>query len=192
MSKRKRNYKAEYARRKAKGLKKGLSLSQARGHPKATEKHVAPKKMRPIKDADLQRALKELRSGKGLRATARSIRVTPERLRNQITAKAAVEKRGRKYIVREDLPRRIPIISQGKEIIITVGNFKEASLAGHYRYAVGQFLTTNNERYLKPFIGRSVTDQSGRQYPLETRPNILYRFAETGMESFEQVYRIVI
>jgi len=38
VKKRKRNYKAEYARRIKRGLARGLTPSQARGHPKRGEK----------------------------------------------------------------------------------------------------------------------------------------------------------
>lgn len=192
MVKRTRNYKAEYARRIAAGKRKGLTRSQARGHPKASEKHVAPKKMRSIEDAMLQRAIIELRKGRSLTETARSIHVTPERLRNQITSKAAVEKRGRRWFVREELPRRVLLYSGGKEITLTVTDFKNASITGHYMNAVGMFIRTNNPRYLQSFVGQSVTDISGKDYVLETRPNALYRLNASTTESFEQIYRIVI
>src|SRR5438445_722691 len=56
--KRRRDYKAEYIRRKALGLKKGLSLSQLRGHPKPGEKAISPRMMPPLEDERLQRALR--------------------------------------------------------------------------------------------------------------------------------------
>ena len=40
MSRRKRDYRAEYARRIARGTAKGISRSQARGHPKPKEAAV--------------------------------------------------------------------------------------------------------------------------------------------------------
>jgi hypothetical protein len=58
--------------------------------------------------------------------------------------------------------------------------------------AVGQFLTTNDPASLLPFIGQSVTDIRSKAHPFETNPHTLYRLAETGGDSFEQIYRIVI
>ena len=58
--------------------------------------------------------------------------------------------------------------------------------------AVGRFLDTNDRSALTPFVGRSVVDLSGKEHPLETRPNVLYRLASAAEHTFEQVYRIVI
>ena len=56
--KKKRDYRAEYRRRIERGIAKGLSLSQARGHPKTNEKPVG--KRRPIEDELLQIKRKSL------------------------------------------------------------------------------------------------------------------------------------
>jgi len=189
---RKRDYKAEYARRKRLGLKKGWSITRLRGHPKVGETHIAPQRLQPISDERFQIALQELKSGKSLAATARSIRVTPERLRNQAIASGAIEQRGRRWVIRQDLPRMVKIFSEGREIKIVVGDFKEASKVGQYMSAVAKFLRSNNKKHLKPFIGQSIADRDGKTYLLETRPNVLYRLARAETESFEQVYRIVV
>lgn len=189
---RKRNYKAEYARRKEIGSKKGLSLSQSRGHPRAGEPHKAIKKLKPISDVRFQLALKDLRKGKTLTETARRIDVSPERLRNQLYASGAVQKNKRRWIIREDLKRRTLIYSNGKALSITVTNLQEATKVGKYMSAVSKFMRSNNSDFLKPFIDKSVTDKSGNNHLLETEPNILYRLNVAGTESFEQIYRIVV
>lgn len=51
----KRDYKREYQRRVANAKKRGLTLSQARGHPKPGEKPIRPKGKKP--DAGLEKAL---------------------------------------------------------------------------------------------------------------------------------------
>jgi hypothetical protein len=94
--------------------------------------------------------------------------------------------------VRRDLPRKVLIFSDGKEVTITVGDFHAASLVGKYMAHVRWFQETNNIRHLKPFVGRLVVDIDGETYPLETRPNVLYRLSGAGGSSFEQVYRIVV
>ncbi len=185
-----RDYRAEYARRIERGLAKGLSRSQARGHPKAKEKNV--RKPLPIGDAALQISLKELRAGKTLTEAARLIHVSPERLRNQAKAQGAIRRKGRRWVVRDSLPRRMLIYTGGAAIPITVGKMRQASSIGRYMAAVNKFLRTNDPASLKPFIGKSVTDIAGKKHPFETNPNTLYRISASGTESFEQVYRIVI
>jgi len=186
-----RNFKAEYARRIANALARGLSRSRARGHAKAGETPArgAP---RPIEDERLQIALRTLRKEKSFGAAARAARVSPERLRRQAIERGLIEKSGRRWRTRSNLPRRILVFSKGQSLAITVGDLPAASLAGKYMSAVGRFLETNDRSALAPFVGKAVVDLSGKEHPLETRPNVLYRLSSTGEHSFEQVYRIVI
>src|SRR4051794_12876259 len=95
-----RDYQTEYQRRIARGLARGLSRSKARGHPKAREKHASGKAPKPLDDRQLQIGLRELRRGRGVKAAARQIGVSPERLKHQIaTIKVAKKKKGR-WVVR--------------------------------------------------------------------------------------------
>ena len=186
----KRDYRAEYRRRVQRGLGKGLSLSQARGHPKVSEKPI--RQPRPIADDRLQISLKALRSGKPLIEAAKQIRVSPERLRNQAKALGGIHKKHNRWVVKQTLPRQMLIYSEGEARTITIGRFKYASKLGSYMAAVGRFLSSNDISYLEPFIGKSVKDNRGNIYVFETNPNALYRIAASGQESFEQIYRIVI
>jgi hypothetical protein len=191
MPKRTRDYKGEYARRIAKGLAQGRSRSQARGHAKATE---APARWsgRPIPDERIQLALRTLRQRGNFAEAARAAKVSPERLRKYAVERGLIEKTGRRWRTRAELPRLMPIFSKGKSLTIVVANSEAASLVGTYMAAVGRFLETNNRSALSPFIGHSVLDTSGKEHPFETNPNILYRLAAGGEHSFEQIYRIVI
>jgi hypothetical protein len=190
---RKRNYKAEYARRIAKAIAKGLSRSQARGHPKPGERNASRRKRRRlIGDERLQRGLRVLRENQSLSAAARAANVSPEKLRTYALQKGLIERRGRRWTVKRDLPRRILISSDRKPLVITVGDFASASLAGKYMSAVGRFLRTNDRKFLKKFVRRSIGDTTGNRHLFETDPNALYRIAFSGRETFEQVYRIVI
>ena len=97
MSKGKRDYVAEYARRIARAVAKGFSKSQARGHPKAAETVIGTKRAAaPLEDDRLQLALKVLRQEKSLTAAAREAKVSPERLRRYATEKNIIERRGRR------------------------------------------------------------------------------------------------
>ena len=81
-----RDHKAEYGRRIARGAAKGITRSQARGHPKPTEAATSLKRPpRPIEDERLQLALKVLRQEKSLSAAAREAKISPERLRHYAT-----------------------------------------------------------------------------------------------------------
>jgi hypothetical protein len=189
----KRNYAIEYARRIARAVRKGLSKSQARGHPKPTEAIIGTKRpSRPIEDDRLQLALKVLRQEKSLTVAAREAKVSPERLRRYATQKNIIERRGRRWIVRRDLPRRMLLFSDGRTLQVVVGDFASASKVGRFMAAVSAFLRTNNQAGLREFEGASVADISGKTHPFETRPNALYRLASAHDQSFEHIYRVVI
>jgi hypothetical protein len=190
MSQSKRDFRAEYARRIARGQAKGLTNSQARGHAKATETLVRPS--RPLSDDRLQLALRILRQERNFTAAARAGKIAPERLRKYALEQGLIEKEGRRWRVKPDLPRRMLLFTDGTSATVTVGDFENASLIGRFMSAAGRFLETNKRELLAPFVGRSIIDIAGREHPFETRPNVLYRLTAGGGESFEQIYRIVV
>jgi hypothetical protein len=193
MAKRKRDFKAEYRRRIERALANGLSRAQARGHRRASEaKIIQTRAQRKLEDAKLQMGLRFLRKEKNFTLAAREAHISPERLRTHALEKGIIEKKGRYWVIRHDLPRRVLIYTAGREKQITVGDFSEASLVGKYMSAIGWFLRTNDISHLRPYIHKAVSDIAGDSYPLETRPNILHRLAGAGVSSFEQIYRIVV
>jgi hypothetical protein len=193
MSRGKRDYHSEYRRRIAKGLANGLSRAQSRGHRRASEL-LSPSRRasKGLEDARLQMGIRALRTEKRLAKAAKVAQISPERLRTYTMEKGILEKRGRRWFLKLDLPRRLLIFSGGRERIIIVGNFKAASLVGKYMSHVGWFLTSNDKSHLKKFVKKSVTDINGKSYLLETRPHVLYRLSHAGGNSFEQIYRIVV
>lgn len=194
MATRKRNYKAEYERRIARGLAKGLSRSQARGHPKRDEQLASNVVMGPVSyDPRLEQGLTEMRQGQSLTASARGIGVSSERLKRYLLKARMVKKRRHRWVaLKDERLREMPLYSQGQELSIILPDRKSASLVGRYMAAVGLFLESNDPGHLEPFAGRTVTDAHGFAYVFETRPNALYRLDASGIESFEQVYRIVM
>jgi hypothetical protein len=193
MVKRKRDFKTEYQRRMKRALAKGLSRTQARGHRRPSEaKPAKAHAERALEDAKLQMGLRFLRKEKSFNKAAREAHISPERLRTYAVEKGIVEKRGRRWVIKQDLPRQVLIFSDGRERRIVVGDFKSASQVGKYMSAVGWFVRTNDTSYLRPFLGKTVTDRDGKPFTLETRPNVLYRLSHAGGSSFEQIYRIVI
>lgn len=189
---RKRDYKAEYRRRIQRGLAKGYTHSQARGHPGKGQGYVSGKAAAPKYDRKLETGVKEMRSGKSLTAAARSAHVDPTRLRNYATGAKVVEKsRGRWSMVKDNRPRQVQVYSGGQARTITVPDYESSALVGRYMAAVKEFLATNNRASLAPFVGEYVTDVNGGIYLFETRPNALYRLHASGVEPFEEVYKLV-
>jgi len=137
MPRRRRDHSAEYRRRIAKGLAKGLSRSQARGHPKAAERHSSPKKKAAaLEDHRQQIALRSLRKGMSLTASAREAGLSAERLRHFLSTTGAGRKRGRRWFVREDLPRRMLLYTSGEAIAVTVSKRGAASEIARFMNAV--------------------------------------------------------
>ena len=191
MTKKPRNYQAEYARRIAKALARGLSRSQGRGHSRASEtpQRGPPK---PIADERLQIALRVLRQEKNFEAAAKAARISPERLRKHAVERALIEKNGRRWQPKADLPRKVQLFSRGKVLNLTVPDAASASAVGLFMSAVGAFLANNDAKLLTPFKGQSVRDSADKTHPFETNPNTLYQLSAEGERSFEEIYKIVL
>ncbi|OUS05335.1 hypothetical protein A9Q96_12190 [Rhodobacterales bacterium 52_120_T64] len=187
---RKRDYKAEYKRRIERGLKGGLSRSQARGHPSILEVGVSGSST-PEHKEQLGEALKELRRGSTQKAAARSAGVSVERFRKFIYSNKLAERDGQYWTMTDERPRRVPIIHRGETKSVTVPSFAEAKKSGEYFEAVGQFLRTNFITHLEPFDGDGLTNVQGKFFQFETDPNALYWHDAQDNPDFHEIYQIV-
>ena len=183
-----RDHKAEYRRRKVRGLARGLTLSQARGHARAYEPSVRAKP--PASDERLEGALRALRLTGNQTTAAKEARVSPERFRRFLREQQLAERQGRRWKITDNRPRLMTALTTRGAIELKLPGFDEASLVGRHNAAVKAFMDTNEISHLQPFEGLTVKDASGRTHVLETRPNVIRRLDASG-ETFEQVYRIV-
>jgi hypothetical protein len=145
---------------------------------------------RPISDRQLERALRVLSTTKDITAAARTIHVSTESFKQAAKRKAAIRQVKGKWKVARRFPRQMPIFSDGRQLIIPVSS-KSAALAGRYMSAVGQFLKSNDPKYLAEFKGRGVKDISGKFHEFEANENELYLLSSAGGEPFE-FYRIIL
>jgi hypothetical protein len=181
---RKRDYKAEYRKRIERGLAKGLSLSQARGHTKTKGKRIY--------DPRLEQGLKAVRKGKSITSAAKSIGAAPKTLKKYIEQSGVAKAKDRGLQFGADRrSRELAFYSSGREVVVTVRGLKQASLVGSYMATVKDFLSTNDPSGLELFKGQFVADTKGQKYIFETRPNVLYRLNASSTDSFEEIYRIV-
>jgi hypothetical protein len=193
MAKRKRIYHLEYMRRLERAQKRGLSKSQARGHPKAGEKSISAKARVALRDARLQQGLRALRKGESLADAARSAGLSPERLRKFITDRNIGRKHNGKWqLIKRRLRWEWAIFTEGTMVFIIVSDPATNSLIGAYLNAVRQFLNTNDAALLKRFQNVSVKDAAGRKYCLETNPNTLYRLDLAERETPEEHYKYAL
>lgn len=84
----------------------------------------------------------------------------------------------------------MPIFTDGETRTILVRGYEDSRLIGEYMSAVGRFLETGDTSHLEPYVGKSVTDASGRKHPFETEPNTLYQLTSGGADDFHSIYRI--
>lgn len=186
-----RDYKAEYARRIARAEARGLSRSQARGHPKASEAYIKARPAAPITDEKVSAALRSLYSGASLTAAAKQARVSPERLKRALVEKKLGLKQGARWVVTDTRARRVQMIIDGRSRAIVVTNFADASRVGVYHNRVQKFLRTQDLSFLEEFDGETVIDINGKVWPFETAPNVLIRFALKDEPAFHEIYAII-
>lgn len=119
--------------------------------------------------------------------------VSAERVRSYLSSQGIGEKVGGRWRVGKDIRiRELLLFTEGEQRAVTVRGYKPARQIGEYMSAVGRFLDTNDAKFLKPFVGKSVTDASRQKHRFETDENTLYRLASGGGDDFSRIYRIQV
>lgn len=145
---------------------------------------------RAAADARMEVAVKELNRGSSFTAAAHSVDLTPKALQSYVRHRRLARRKGDRWTIKDNRPRRVPVMTKGRTRNLTVAGFREARLVGEHHNAVGHFVRTNNIALLKPFDGRSVRLTTGKEIPLETDPNALHRIAAMDTPPFHEIYEI--
>jgi hypothetical protein len=197
---RKRNFKEEYVRRKALAAERGLSLAQARGHPRHGESGVAALKrlgtLLSGRDRTLEKyydVVGELREGWSLRQAAAVEGMSPRTFwrlnaeRSLIGKRYYVGKRGQitfdGYTVQHYA--RMPLLTSDNILHEHVPlDAKYASLIGTYWNVEEQARRGDAQarKRLQEFTHLTIYDTEGNRYRLQTDLNALYRFHDSMTE----------
>lgn len=192
MKRSKKELSPAYARRIARGLAKGLTRSQARGHPAPGEKLFSKRRMRAVNWRKLQFVIKEMKEGKSLTKSARAAGLQPETIRRTLKSAKLLKKRGRRWTIRGDIPTRMLLYTEGEARSIIPADAKNRSAVGKFMNAVRIFLTTNDPKSLAPFAGRFVLDLVRKKHQFETDENTLYQLSQSGAITFEDIYEFIV
>lgn len=173
-------------------MARGLSRSQARGHARHGEVPIRPK---PSKiEPTLEDAIKAMRGGETLTATAKRFHVGRERLAAYAKRYAGASREGRRWAFKDTRTRRIPILAADEPhpVTIRVKDYHAAELAGRH-YAEATEAAENPElfpTFIARWEGKTITDVRGREFVLSTDPNQIFRVIGGEEIDWSRIYHL--
>lgn len=181
------------AKAKRRHKKQGRRARHAAPRPRKVAAHVRKAKRvrkRLRQDPRIEIAIREMNRGRSLTATARSLNLSPRNLQNALTQQRLAKRKGRRWVTKDNRPRRVPVMTGGRFRVLTVRGYEPARLVGEHHHAAGEFVRTNDIKLIEPFRGQTVQAVNGRRYVLETDPNALHRIAAMDSPPFHEIYEI--
>ena len=187
MQKRKRNYKQEYRRRKARGKQLGISLAAARGHARAGER-TRPAEIATNPRGPEQSGLKMMKHGSSLKAAARANRVSEERLRRYLRENTDASRIGKVWKIIDLRRFHLPITLA---VRLSRSGSRTRRRRGR-RISQRRGPLPANRGCVSPeaFCRRRRPRHAGKFHPFETRENALYRLDTAGELSVPEIYKI--
>ena len=183
-----RKTKPRRARKKQRRRARRANARPRKGAPSLKKPQRSKRRLRsnPL----IEIAVHEMNRGRSLTAAARSIGFPPRNLQAQLRGRGLLKRKGKRWVFKDDRPRKVVITTAGRSRTLTVRGYDEASIASAYQQAAKRFLRTNQLKFLQPFKGRTVQAANGRRYPLETDPNAVHRVAAMHSPPFHEIYEI--
>ncbi len=192
MARKPRNHAQEYARRIERAVARGLSRSQARGHARHGEAPIRPKPAKP--DRTLEDAIRAMRAGETLSATAKRFHVGRERLAAYAKRHAGASLQGRRWTFSDTRERRVPVIVAAERypITIRVEGHRPAELAGQH-YAEASAAIESPElfpHFIAKWQDQTIADTRGREYAFATDPNQIFRAIGGEEIDWSRIYHL--
>ncbi|SFF01664.1 hypothetical protein [Nitrosomonas sp. Nm166] len=197
MSTKKRDYKAEYQRRRQLAEERGLSIAQARGHARKEETKVSELKRSGLigstRTTTVERfyqVIKGVSSGKSLSQAAKDARISVATIKKLDLERNILHRISDSKSKRwETLSRaRFPILTKdGKLFKDILLDFKNASIVGDYWNATSK-ARMGNASALDVFAHTTVFDMNGNQYRLLTSVDDLISIFEQMSDADQEGY----
>jgi hypothetical protein len=150
-----------------------------------------PKNSPSVKlEPNVESAVRDINRGQSVTAAARASQIPRKRLQTILSQQRLVKRKGKRWVGKDNRPRRVPVMTDGRFRVLTVRGYEQARLVGEHHNAAGEFVRTNNIKLIQPFDGKAVQAINGRKYPLETNPNALHRIAAMDTPPFHEIYEI--